>query len=209
MLACRAAIGQSPSHAYASTRATDTPRPIAHAKVASRRCHRAVERGCVPDCHVPLGCRFVRKEKEKKETVSTIRSLTDGRCTGYQSDWPRPLPIYFLFTRSTLGHSRRPHHCNSIKRSSTLTPHGCVPHPPPPQVLQCQRSPSSPSLLHCSSPPRRLPPASRTSSPTSHRYTTSTPLMSIPWAVLINPPVIFLRLERPNISTANSHDRSM
>ena len=29
-------------------------------------CHCAVERGRVPDCHVRLGCRFVRKEKRKR-----------------------------------------------------------------------------------------------------------------------------------------------
>ena len=39
----------------------------------------------------------------------------------------------------------------------------------------------------------------------SHFY----PLVSIPWAVLINLPVIFLRLGRPERRTAKSHDRTM
>jgi len=114
MLACRAALNRSIAITCMRLDARRTlpaqspvPRLRLDVSLVTSRvslCCRA--RVCVPGRHVWLGCRFVRKEK--KETVSTIRSLTDGRCTGYPSDWPRPLPIYFLFTRSTLGHSRRP-----------------------------------------------------------------------------------------------------
>lgn len=120
-----------------------------------------------------LAGRFVRTREEKeKGKKGDCFNNHDGRCIRANRTG---LGLFRFILFYPIDPWSQPNHCNFIKRSSTLPPHGCIPYPPPPQVLRCWRSPSSP-LLPCSSPPLRLPVAlERMLSPTSNRYPTSTP----------------------------------
>ena len=114
----------------------------------------------------------------------------------------------FYFTRSTLGHSRRSNHCNFIKRSFTLPLTGAslIPSPTGVPMLALSLLPVAALFIATAQAAGSF---GKNVVPYIPQVPHFHPLVSIPWTVLINFPVIFLRLERPVRPTAKSHDCPM